>query len=79
MIMHAFQMTGTYIYKMLITCINPTNYDVRQDLVPQIFTTPSVQSPHKFCEQPDDGPFTRPKHVVVSYILLLSDVVVLTD
>jgi hypothetical protein len=68
--MRAFQMTGTYIYKTLVTCINPTNYDVRRDLVPQIFTTPSVQSPHKFCEQPDDGPFTRPKHVVVSYISL---------
>jgi hypothetical protein len=31
------------------------------------------------CEQPDDGPFTRPKHVVVSYKLLLSDVVMLID
>ena len=31
-----------------------------------------MQSPHKFCDQPDDGRFTRPKHVVVSYILLLS-------
>jgi len=42
MIMHAFQMTGTYIYKTLITYINPKNYDVRRDLVPEIFTTPSV-------------------------------------
>jgi hypothetical protein len=27
-------------------------------------------------EQPDDGPFTRPNHIVVSYILLLSDVLI---
>jgi hypothetical protein len=32
----------TYVYKTLITSINPTNYVVRRDLVPQIFTTPSV-------------------------------------
>ena len=70
--MHPFQMTGTYIYITLITYIDPTNYEVRRDLAPHIFATPSVQSPHKFCEQPDDGPFTRPKHVVVSYMLLLS-------
>ena len=25
-------------------------------------------------EQPDDGPLTSPKHVVVSYISLLSDI-----
>jgi hypothetical protein len=30
------------LYKTLITCINPTNYDVRRDIVPQIFDTPSV-------------------------------------
>jgi len=79
MIMLAFQMTGTYICKMLITCINPLNDDVRRDLVPHIFTMPSVWSPHKFSEQPDDGPFTRLKHVDVSYKLLLSEVVVLID
>jgi len=33
---------GTYIYITPITYINPTNYEVRRDLVPQIFTTPSV-------------------------------------
>ena len=32
MIMHVFQMTGTYIYKTLLTC---TNYDVRRDLDPK--------------------------------------------
>ena len=78
MIMHSFQMTGTYIHKTLITCINPTNYDVRRDLVPKYLPrlmysllTSSVNNL--------DGPFRRPKHVVVSYILLLSEVVVLID
>jgi len=27
--------------------------------------TPVVLSPHWFYKQPDDGPLTRPKHVVV--------------
>ena len=36
-----------------------------------------VQSPYKFCGQPDDGPLTRPKHIVVSYTSFQSDIVVL--
>jgi len=36
--MHAFQMTGTYIYIGLITYINPTNYEVRRDLVTKYST-----------------------------------------
>jgi len=34
---------------------------------------------YKFYGQPDDGPLTRPKHVVVSYISLLSGIVVFID
>jgi hypothetical protein len=64
---------------MLTFYTNPMIYDVRQDLVPQNITTPIVQSPYKFYGQPDDGSLTRPKHVVVSYISLLSDIVVFTD
>jgi len=38
-----------------------------------------VWSLYKFYGQPDDGPLTRPKHVVVSYISLLSDIVGFID
>jgi len=53
---------------MLTTYTNRTRYEVRRDLVPH--PTPIVQSPYWFYEQPDDGPLTRPKHVVVYNILL---------
>jgi hypothetical protein len=49
---------------------NPTRYDVKRDLVPPPPETPIVLSTYWFYEQPDDGPLTRPKHVVVYYIKL---------
>jgi len=52
---------------MLTTYTNPTRFKVRRDLAPP---TPIVQSPYWFYIQPDDGILTRPKHVVVYYILL---------
>jgi hypothetical protein len=42
------------------------NYDARQDLVlPPITTTPNIQSLKSPFAQPEDGPTTGPKHVVV--------------
>ena len=65
---------------MLTAYTNSMIYDVRRDLIPQI--SPHIlysQSPYKFYGQPDGGPLTRPKHVVVSYISLLPDIVVFID
>jgi len=60
-----------HIY-MLISCFHPKNNDVRRDLVPQIVTyTYYVVS----CSlvQLDDGPVTKPKHVVVFHTLFLCE------
>ena len=61
---------------MFTTYTNPTRYDVRRDLVPP---TPIVQSPYWFYEQPDDGPLTRPKHVVLFYISVAYYIVIPSD
>ena len=58
---------------VLTAYTNPTIYDVRQNLVLPPAQTPVVKSPCWFYDQPDDGPLTRPKHVVVYYIVLISD------
>jgi len=39
---HTYIYIYIYIYIKLITYIDPTNYEVRRYLAPQIFTTPSV-------------------------------------
>jgi len=53
---------------MLATFTNPTIYDVKR------YLAPLPKLPHilcillnKFFGQPDDGPHTGPKHVVVYY------------
>ena len=53
---------------MFTTYRNPTRYDIRRDLIPP--QTPIVYSTYWFYEQPDDGPLTRPKHVIVYYVVL---------
>jgi hypothetical protein len=44
-----------------------------------MYTLYILHTPYKFYGQSDDGPLTRPKHVVVSYIALLSDIFVFID
>ena len=59
---------------MLATFTDPTMCDVRRDLDP-LPKLPHVLYSHliSFFGQPDDGPHTGPKHVVVYYISIATN------